>query len=417
MTGRAVSFLALALAIVPPAAAAKTPPAPVRSSPARHSCPWKAAWASAQMLPDAANALPDGALANASLRQIIRPSLSGTHLRVRLSNAFGTTPLRIAAATLARSASNASADILVETLVPLRFGGTDGAVIPPGGEWLSDPVPWNDSAFQDLAITFHVVQHPERQTSHPGSRATSYVVQGDATRMASLPGAVPTDHWYLLSGLEVQSCEARDGIVVLGDSITDGRGSTTNGNDRWTDFLARRLAGRAAVINQGIGGNRVLLDGLGPSAMARLDRDVLAQPGIGHLIVLEGINDIGNLARGRPVSADEHAALISQVTGAYAQIIARAHARGIRVHGATLLPFKGNDFYKPDAASEADRQAINQWIRTSGAFDSVIDFDAIMRDPLRPGYLNPAYDTGDGLHPNPAGFRAMAEAVPLSIFQ
>jgi lysophospholipase L1-like esterase len=380
------------------------------------TCPWKAAWASSQMLPDAANALPEGALDNATLRQIVRPSIAGSHLRVRLSNVFGTSPLRIGSATLARSADNASADIDPATLRALRFGGAQGAVIPAGGEWLSDPVAWQGGAFEDLAISIHVLADPNGQTSHPGSRATSYVARGDATQAPALAGATAAEHWYLLSGIEVTSCDVQDGIVVLGDSITDGRGSTTNGNDRWTDFLARRLSGRAAVINQGIGGNRVLLDGLGPNAIARLDRDVLAHPGIGHLIVLEGINDIGTLARQKPVTAAEHALLVQQVTAAYAQIIARAHARGIKVHGATLLPFMGNTFYDPDAASEADRQAINTWIRTSGAFDSVIDLDAVMRDPARPAYLNPAYDIGDGLHPNPAGFRAMADAVQLSLF-
>ncbi len=406
----AISFLALALAMTPAAAAAKSP------DPQGATCPWKAAWASSQMLPDAANALPAGALDNATLRQIVRPSIAGSHLRVRLSNVFGTTPLRIGAATLARSANNASADIDAATLRTLSFGGSAGAIIPPGGEWLSDPVAWSGGAFQDLVVSVHVLAEPTGQTSHPGSRATSYVVRGDATRASALAGATAVDHWYLLSGIEVSSCEARDGVVVLGDSITDGRGSTTNGNDRWTDFLARRLDGRAAVINQGIGGNRVLLDGLGPNAMARLDRDVLAQPGIRHLIVLEGINDIGTLARQKTATAADHASLVAQVTGAYAQIIARAHARGIKVHGATILPFMGNTFYDPDAASEADRLAINAWIRSSGAFDSVIDLDAVMRDPARPAHLNPAFDIGDGLHPNPAGFRAMADAIPLSLF-
>lgn len=379
-------------------------------------CPWKAAWASSQMLPDAANALPDGTLEDATLRQIVRPSISGTQMRIRLSNVFGTTPLRIGGVSIARSADNASADIVPATLKVLTFAGRPGAVVPPGGEWLSDPVDWQGGAFEDLAVSIHVASDPAGQTSHPGSRATSYVVRGNAIADRALTGATAVDHWYLLSGIETSSCTARDGIAVLGDSITDGRGSTTNGNDRWTDFLARRLDGRAAVINQGIGGNRLLLDGLGPNALARLDRDVLAQPGVRHLIVLEGINDIGTLAREKPVSAEAHAALVEQVTGAYAQIIARAQAHGIKVHGATILPFMGNEYYSPSAQSEADRQAINAWIRSSGAFDSVIDLDAVMRDPARPAYLNPAYDTGDGLHPNPAGFRAMADAVPLSLF-
>lgn len=411
-----VSIFALGLALASPVAGAQNDPVAMPES-ASAGCPWRAAWASAQMLPDAANALPAGALADGTLRQIVRPSIGGARLRVRFSNVFGKTPLRIGGATLARSADNSRPDIVPATRHPLRFSGKAGAVIPPGGEWLSDPLDWAFGAFEDLAVSIHILADPDGQTSHPGSRATSYVVRGDATAAASLPGARPVDHWYFLSGIEVASCTAHGGIVVLGDSITDGRGSTTNGNDRWTDFLARRLAGRAAVLNQGIGGNRVLLDGLGPSAMARLDRDLLAQPGIAHAIILEGINDIGVLTREKPVSADEHRALVEQVTGAYAQIVARARARGIKVHGATILPFMGNEYYHPDAAAEADRQAINAWIRTPGHFDSVIDLDLVMRDPARPAYLNPAYDTGDGLHPNPAGFRAMAEAVPLALFE
>lgn len=376
-------------------------------------CPWRAAWGASQLKPDAANALPPEALADTTLRQIVRPSIGGKRVRMRFSNAFGDAPLRIRAATLGRSASNASARIAAGSLRPLRFLGAAGAVIPPGGDWLSDPVDLPVSAFDDLAVSLHVERVPELQTAHPGSRATSWFVRGDATGAADLPAATPIERWYLLSGIELESCAARDGVVVLGDSITDGRGSTTNGNDRWTDVLARRLAGRAAVINQGIGGNRVLLDGLGPNAMARLDRDVLALPGIAHLIVLEGVNDLGTLGRDRPASAEEYRDLVHRLTGAYSQIVARAHARGLKVHGATILPFGSNAYYHPGAEAEAARQAINAWIRTPGHFDSVIDLDRALRDPQQPGRLLPAYDTGDGLHPNPAGFRAMAEAVPL----
>ncbi|MGF7149337.1 lysophospholipase L1-like esterase [Sphingomonas zeicaulis] len=381
------------------------------------TCPWLPAWGSSQMVPDANNSLPAGVLANATLRQIVRPSIGGARVRVRLSNAFGRAPLRIGAATLARSANNRSARIDVATARALAFAGAAGVVIPPGGDWLSDPVALPVTAFDDLAVSLHVLDQPDVQTSHPGSRATSYVARGDQVWAGAPIDVTSTDHWFLLSGIEVESCSAKGAIVALGDSITDGRGSTTNGNDRWTDLLARRLKGRAAVINQGIGGNRVLLDGLGPNALARLDRDVLALPGVRHLVLLEGINDIGSLAREKPATAEEHRALVAQLTGAYAQIVSRARARGIKVHGATLLPFRGNDYYHPDAATEADRQAINAWIRAPGNFDSVIDFDRVMRDRARAEYLNPAFDTGDGLHPNPAGFKAMADAVDLRVFE
>jgi lysophospholipase L1-like esterase len=410
--GVALAWAGVLTMALPMGAEAGTPERARQSA----ACPWRAAWASSQMLAVGDNALPPGTLRDATLRQVVRPSIGGRQVRIRLSNAFGRSPLRIGAASIARATDNATSAIDPASLRSLRFSGMPGVVIPPGGDWLSDPVAWPVASFDDLAISIHLAEDPDGQTSHPGSRATSYVARGDSTRSAAMPDAQRTDHWYLLSGVEVASCTARAGIVALGDSITDGRGSTTNGNDRWTDFLARRLAGRVAVLNHGIGGNRVLLDGLGPSAISRLDRDVLAQPGVGHVIVLEGINDIGSIARQKDRAPDAYAQLVTQITGAYAQIVARGRARGLRVHGATILPFMSNEYYRPDAQAEAARQAINAWIRKPGNFDSVIDLDRALRDPKRPAYLNPAYDTGDGLHPNPAGFRAMAAAVPLKLF-
>ncbi len=210
-------------------------------------------------------------------------------------------------------------------------------------------------------------------------------------------------------------------VAVLGDSITDGRGSTTNGNDRWTDFLTRRLQAspttrRVGVLNVGTGGNRLLLDGLGPSALARFDRDVIAQTGVKYAIVLEGVNDLGTLSQDGEPSADDYAALVARVTGAYRQMAARAHAHGIKLYGATILPGGGMTTYVWTAQSENARNSINHWIRTSGIFDAVIDLDAIVRDPAQPDRLRPDYDSGDHLHPSPAGYRAMAAAAPLSLF-
>jgi lysophospholipase L1-like esterase len=208
---------------------------------------------------------------------------------------------------------------------------------------------------------------------------------------------------------------------VLGDSITDGHGATTNGNDRWTDVLAARLQASPGtrglgVSNQGIGGNHLLTDGLGPNALARFDRDVLATAGVRWVIVFEGVNDLGGLARNGEVTPADHAALVQRVLAAYEQMILRAHAHGLRVIGATITPYVGSDYYHPGALSEADRQAVNVWIRAAGHFDAVIDFDAVVRDPEHLDRLLPAFDCGDHLHPSPAGYKAMGEAVSLSLF-
>ena len=399
------SLLLLAAALVTPAPAAA------------RTCSWQGSWMSAQMTPDANNALPAGALNDATLRQIVRLSTGGNRVRVRVSNAFGRTPLAIGAATIARSPGNDTARVAPDSLRRVTFGGAAGVTVPPGGEWLSDPVTIAAPSFGDVAVSLHVRSEPDGQTAHAGSRATSYVVAGDRSGATDLTGATPTDHWFLLSGVEVERCAPATAILAFGDSITDGYGVKPNRNERWTDFLSRRLGGRTAVLNAGIGGNRLLLDGTGANALARLDRDVLGQAGVTHLIVLEGINDIGMLTRDRPAGAAEHRALVAGITGAYAQIVARARAHGVKVIGATVLPFMANRYYHPDAASEADRQAVNDWIRAPGHFDGVIDFDRAMRDPARPAYLLAAYDSGDGLHPGIAGYRAMAEAVPLALLQ
>jgi lysophospholipase L1-like esterase len=376
-------------------------------------CTWQAAWASAQMTPEGNNVLPAGALAGATLRQIVRPSIGGARVRVRFSNAFGHAPLRIAAAGIARSADHASARLVPGSTRALSFAGARDVVIPPGGEWLSDPVALPLAAFDDVAVSAYLPADPDGATSHPGARATSWIAKGDAIAAMDLPGATGTDHWFQLSGIEVERCAAPNGIVAFGDSITDGYGVKPNTNARWTDGLARRLGGRAAVLNLGIGGNRLLLDGLGPNALARFDRDVLGQAGAKHLIVLEGVNDIGVLTREQPASPTAHRALVAEVTGAYAQMVARARAHGLTVHVATVMPFAGNAYYHPGAASEADRQAINAWIRAPGHVDRVIDFDRAMRDPAHPDRLRPDYDSGDGLHPSPVGYQAMAGVVRL----
>jgi lysophospholipase L1-like esterase len=292
--------------------------------------------------------------------------------------------------------------------------------IPAWAEYLSDALAFPVAALSDLAITFHVDQPPTGETGHPGSRATSYVVHGDVVSAASLPDATKVEHWYQISGVDVVGPEKAATVVTLGDSITDGHGATTNGNDRWADVLAARMqsdkSARAnGVLNEGIWGNRLLLDGLGPNALARFDRDVLAQTAVRAVIVLEGVNDLGTLTRNHDVSAEEHAALVGRIEAAYAQMIERAHAHGVRVIGATILPYVGSGYYHPGPESEADRQAVNRWIREAGHFDAVVDFDKVTRDPQHPERLLPAYDSGDHLHPGPAGYKAMGEAIPLNL--
>ncbi|MEO8113370.1 MAG: GDSL-type esterase/lipase family protein, partial [Phenylobacterium sp.] len=299
----------------------------------------------------------------------------------------------------------------------LSFAGQPGVTIPAGAEYLSDPLAFAAAPLSSLTISLHLAAAPAQQTSHPGSRATSYLARGDRVSAPDLPGAKTFEHWFQIAGVEVTAPKGTAAVVALGDSITDGHGATTNGDDRWPDVLARRLRPLGlSVLNHGIGGNRLLLDGAGPNALARFDRDVLGQAGVRYLIVLEGVNDLGTLTRDAPASPETHADLVRRMIGAYQQIVTRARAHGIRVIGATILPDGGSSYYHPDAANEADRQAVNRWIRVPGDFDAVIDFDRLTRDPARPDRMAAAFDSGDGLHPGPAGYRAMGEAIPLSLF-
>ncbi len=291
---------------------------------------------------------------------------------------------------------------------PLTFHGNPSVTIPQGALIVSDPVDFDLAPLSDLAITIHVTDPTKAITGHPGSRTTSYLVAGDSVTAADLPGAAHTDHWYYVDGIEVVAPKSAAAAIVVGDSITDGRGSTTNGNGRWPDVLARRLQSNkrtrnVAVINQGIGGNRVLNDGLGPSVLARLDRDVLAQPGARWVIVFEGINDLGT-----------HSVQAADLIAAYEQIVIRCRAKGLLVYGATVMPC-GESFYFTQQLEEA-RQAVNNWIRTSGEFDAVIDFDVATRDPDRPTHLSAAVDGGDHLHSNDAGYKIMADSIDLKLF-
>ena len=377
---------------------------------------WVGSWVSAQQLVEPHNLPPPPGLSGNTLRQVIQPSLDGDRPRLTFSNQYGDGPLIIAAVTVARSAGGSA--IEPGSTCPLTFAGERSVTIPPGAERTSDPAPFKVRAFENLAVSTHCTLVPAQVTGHPGSRTTSFIQQGEGVAADSFAAAAPTDHWYLLAALDVWADDSAGAILVLGDSITDGRGSTTNRNDRWPNNLARRLRTDArtanlAVLNQGIGGNRVLRNGLGPSALQRFDRDVLGPPGVRWLILFEGINDLGTAVGAR--ARGEPAATAGDITAGYEQMITRAHARGLRVYGATLMPFQGFVSYN-DALSETDRQAINRWIRTSGKFDGVIDFDDLTRDRANSARLAPGIDGGDHLHPSAEGYKVMADGIDPGLF-
>jgi hypothetical protein len=310
---------------------------------------WIATWGASQQIPEPQNTLPADDLRDATLRQIVHLSAGGGTLRVHLSNAFGTGPLTITSARIARPIAPDSPVIDPTTGKTLTFAGAPTVIIPPGAEMLSDPVAFNAPPLSDVAISLHFDNPPQGETGHPGSRATSYYVHGDATSAATLDAPRKIDHWYQLSGIDVLAKSPTAGtIVTLGDSITDGHAAGANRNQRWPDTLARRLQASPAtanlgVSNQGIGGNHLLTDGLGPSALARFDCDVLAPSGVRWVILLEGVNDLGDLARTGEAPPAEHAALVQRVIAAYQQTIARAHAHSIRIFGGTITPYTGSD--------------------------------------------------------------------------
>ncbi len=380
---------------------------------------WAGSWASGQQIPEPANSLSTDSLTDATLRQMLRLSVGGGPIRVRVSNAFGTAPLTLTSVHVAKALKPGTPGIDVSSDHAVTFSGRETVTVPAGADFVSDPVALNLPAGADLAVSLYFTAAPAQQTSHPGARTTSFLVHGNHVADADLSGAQTFEHWFNLSGVDVAVVNPASAVVTMGDSITDGRGSTTNGNNRWPDMLAARVSAlpqgqQHGVLNVGIGGNRVLLDSLGPSASARFTRDVLAQTDARYLIVLEGINDIGTLDPASPPEA--HAALVERVTQAYAQMIARAREHGVKVIGGTILPFAGSDYFNKDPRREADRQAINAWIRAPGNFDAVVDFDAVMRDPAKPDALKTEYDSGDHLHPSAAGYAAMGAAVPLDLF-
>lgn len=377
---------------------------------------WVATWVTAQQLTEKHNLPPEPGFVDATVRQKLRISIGGEKLRLRFSNQYGNAPLTLEEVQVAVSAGDGA--IQPGSARALSFHGAAAVTIQPGAMVVSDPVDGPVAAMADLAVTLRTRSAPADVTGHPGSRTTSYFSHGGAVDAVDLSDAKRVDHWYFLSEIDVWTGRPAAAVVVIGDSITDGRGSTTNGNDRWPDRLSRRLradpaTADVAVLNQGVGGGRVLRDGLGTSALARFDRDVIAPPGVRWLIILEGVNDLGTAVGAR--ARGEPATTARDLIAAYEQMIVRAHDHGIRVYGATIMPFAGFKAYDTPE-SEADRQAINHWIRTSGRFDGVIDFDAIARDPAQPARLSAAVDGGDHLHLSAEGYRIIAEAIDLTLF-
>ena len=380
---------------------------------------WVATWATSPQESTDERVVTARELCAGTLRQIVHLSLGGERLRLHLSNRYGTAPLHIAAVHVAKAVSAGSAKIVASSDKALLFSGRPDVIIPEGADYISDSLDFPASSLSDLAITLRLDSDPKGVTGHPGSRATSFLAAGNAVAAEDLPEAKKITRWYFIAGVDVETPANAFSIVALGDSITDGHGATTDGNDRWPDLLAKRLHANAAtrrigVVNQGIGGNRMLSDGIAANMLTRFDHDVLAQAGVRYVILLEGINDLGMLTHEDEVSDTEHEAEVRRLTAAYEQILARAHAQGIKVIGATLTPFSGSEFYHPTENNEADRQAVNQWIRKH--FDGVVDFDRVVRDPEHPEKMLAAFDSGDHLHPSPAGFAAMADAIPVSLF-
>jgi lysophospholipase L1-like esterase len=375
--------------------------------PDNHAVNWVGTWMAAPQLTEPGNLPPAPGFIDSTLRQVIRLTLGGKRLRVRFSNEFGTAPITLTSVHIARP-GGAGGTIRPETDRALTFQGNRSVTIPVGAAAVSDALAFDLSPLSDLVVTLHTSTPSRDITGHPGSRCTSYLREGSHVSAPDLTAATKVDHWYFLSGVEVEAKTGASAVVTLGDSITDGRGSPTNGNGRWPDFLARRLqankaTAQVAVLNAGIGGNCVIRGGLGPPALARLDRDVLSQPGVRWLVVFEGINDLG----GGKTSGRE-------MIAAYRQIIIRAKSHGLKVYGATILPCGQSFYFKPEL--EAARQEINQWIRTGKAFDAVIDLDAAMRDPNTPSQLSAAAESPDHLHPSGNGYKVLADAIDLRLF-
>jgi lysophospholipase L1-like esterase len=384
----------------------------------RDEARWVGTWSASMQAPIFA---PAAVFKGVTLRQIVRTTIGGDVVRVRFSNAQGSDPLMIGAASVGVRSSGAS--VRAGSLRALHFAGADSTSVPPGAVAITDPVLLDTDAQDDLAISLYVPSAQAGTTQLTQSHQTSYVSPtGNFTGATSMSVASTNTTWYWLSGVEVLRGETARAVVAFGDSITEGALSTTDANARWPDFLARRLLShpgtrRVAVLNEAISGNRVLNDVIGPNLQKRIDRDVLTQGGLAYVILLEGTNDMGFSQL--PPSFFPPGVSLTNVSAAeiiagYEQTIRRVHQAGARIYGGTVLPFEGAFYY--NAAVEPKRAALNQFIRTSGKFDGVVDFDAVIRDPAHPTRMLAAYDSGDHLHPNDAGYAAMGNSIDLALF-
>ena len=380
------------------------------ASPSDH---WVSTWAAAPIA--LANPARVYGAADTSYREIVHISLGGPRVRIVLSNEFGLDPLTIGATHIALSAGGS--DINLASASALTFSGHPSITIPPGALAVSDPADMKVPVFADLAVSLFIPTQPIRQISeHDYANQTSYKVAGNVVSHKTFDSPEKIYSWPFLKGVDVEASDRGATVVAFGDSITDGVHSARDANTRWPDVLARRLqsnkkTAQLGVLNEGIGGNRVLNEGYGPSALARFDRDVLAQAGVKYLIFFEGINDICSAqAPDKPYDAITAADLIS----GFSQLATRAHTHGIKVIGATITPYGGVSCESP--AGEKMREAVNQWIRTSNQLDGVIDFDKATRDPANPDVLSPAVNSPDHIHPGDSGYKLMGNSIDLNLF-
>lgn len=413
MKAISTGLLALVVALIAGSASAQDAARPAR---------WITTWAASPMNTQPSDSVWLG-FYNQTVREVVRVSVGGERVRLRLSNEFGSVPVVIDSVHIALAGDGGA--IQPGTDRPVTFGGKQAVTLPAGAPVFSDPVDFRVAPLSHLAVSMYFKDRAAIQSYHYEAQQTAYVSSdGDFASDQTMPVEQKFTSHYFLSGVLVEAAAANTRVVVaFGDSITDGYRSTIDGDRRFPDDLAERLYKTpgfetVAVINQGIGGNRVLHDGRGAKALARFDRDVLSIPDVSHVIFLEGINDIG--WPDSPIASADEAVTADQLFDGYRQLVERAHLRGIKVIGATLLPFEGtfagislHAYYNPE--KEKLRVAVNDWIRTSKVFDGVIDFDALMRDPQHPSRIRAEYDGGDHLHPNDLGYKAMADAIDLGL--